>query len=447
MKDPPITTAATVTASEFRAKVVQMKNWTPNRTPTNRDRLELYALHKQAVASDAPEMPSHVNSTIKGTPSPAERAKLNAWKTKRGLSQSQAMAAYINEAERQIRTYGTCIPSTTTPTNTPNESSGNDSGNGNGTSDEHGRGNGYGHGHGTDASTTSSSVLLTPRGLAAVPLLCAAAAESRGAYLKRLEQTAASSIQDDDGNGEMSSSGSGGASGGVGGGGWWMRQEPLCGDPGTISALPEIIVLTIAIFVERLSLYLSSSRNGSVTKDILDTLALRPGVVQSLLWPLHNVLLVVWILIIFLSTVTGSAILTVKTLLLGSMRTGVSLEDVFAQEIVPCKRGTASLCARHQAATVRFLGLVLYPLGMVCELACSVVENVNVNVPGGGNTNTTSTVLGQKSGLLLGSGAYLLATFCLWWYWFIMLPWVAIGGLVMSISFGWCFGLIELANI
>jgi len=346
------------------------------------------------------------------------------------------MAAYINEADRQICTYGTLIPNTTTPTNTPNDDSGS------GARSRNGNRNGSGHApeehERGDASsgTGTSSVLLTPRGLAAVPLLCAAASESRGAYLKRLEQNAAASSSP-----SSSSSMHGESSGEIngGGGGWWMRQEPLCGDPGTISALPEILVLTIAILVERLSLHLSSTRGA--TKDMLDTLALRPGVVQSILWPLHNVLLVVWILVIFLSTVTGSAILTVKTLLLGSVRTGVSLEDVFSQEIRPCKRGTASLCARHQAATVRFLGLVLYPLGMVCELACGVVENVNVNLNGG------NTMLGQKSGLLLGSGTYLLTTFCLWWYWFIMLPWVAIGGLIMSISFGWCFGLIELANI
>ncbi len=126
--------------------------------------------------------------------------------------------------------------------------------------------------------------------------------------------------------------------------------------------------------------------------------------------------------------------------MLGRQRTGVSLEDVFAQEVVPCKRGTASLCGVHQAATVRFLGLVLYPLGVVCELASGVVDKGLISTGG-------INVLGQKAGLLLGSGVYLVATLCLWWYWFIALPWVAIGGLIMSISFGWCFALIELANV
>lgn len=366
---------ATVSASDFRKKVAQMKSWIPNRTPTNRDRLEIYALHKQAVASDAPDSSSPTKSA-----SPAEKAKFNTWKSKRGLTQSQAMTAYIIEADRQIAVYGTS-PSVT-PTNTPADEQNSDNG-----------------------SNGTSSVLLTPRGLAAVPLLCAAASESRTSYLKRLENNAVSNES-----------------------GWWTRQEPLCGDPGTVLALPEILVLTIAILVERLSLYLHSN----TSRNILDTFHLRPAVVQSLLWPLHNVLLVVWIMVIFLATLTGSSILTFKTMLLGSKRTGVTLENIFSQEIVPCKRGAGSLCLPHQTATVRFLGLALYPLGMICDLADGVMQKLP---------------LGQQMGLLLGSGTYLLASLMLWWYWFIALPWIAFGGLCFSFSLGWCFGLIELANM
>lgn len=370
------TNSKPITAADFRKKVAQMKTWIPNRTPTNRDRLELYALHKQAVASDAPESAQPNKSA-----SPAERAKFNTWKTKRGLTQNQAMTAYILEADRQILVYGTA-PSTT-PTNTPEDMNNNSD----------------------NASTTTSSVLLTPRGLAAVPLLCAAASEPRVAYLKRLQNNVASNET-----------------------GWWVRQEPLCGDPGTIFALPEVLVLTIAILVERLSLFLLSD----YSRNILDAFFLRPAVIQSLLWPLHNVLLVAWIMVIFLSTLTGSALFTFKTMLLGSKRTGVALESIFTQEIRPCKRGTGSLCLPHQAATVRFLGLVLYPLGMVCDFA----DGVMTKVP-----------LGEQTGLVLGSGAYFLASLMLWWYWFVALPWIAIGGIGLSFSLGWCFGLIELANM
>ncbi len=366
----------TASASEFRAKVTQMKNWIPHKAPTNRDRLELYAFHKQAVASDAPETIQPNKSS-----SPAERAKYNAWKTKRGMSQSKAMTAYIIEAERQIQLYGTA-PSVT-PTNTPQESRDNSD----------------------SASVSTNTVLLTPRGLAAVPLLCAAAAESRKSYLRRLESNVSS-----------------------GENGWWMRQEPLCGDIGTVFALPETIVLTIAILVERFSLFLLSNPS----RNTLHKFALRPAVVQSLLWPLHNTLLAVWIKIIFLSTLTSSSVLILKTILLGSKRTGVSLECIFTQEIRPCRRGTGSLCASHQAATVRFLGLVLYPLGMMCNFA----DRVRAIVP-----------LGQQSGLLFGSGAFFLASVMLWWYWYLVLPWITLVGVFSSLCTGWCFALIELANM
>ena len=58
-----------------------------------------------------------------------------------------------------------------TPQNTPAPNS-NNRGEGNGANDEGG-----------------SNVLLCPRGLAAIPLLCAAASESRSAYLARLQVT------------------------------------------------------------------------------------------------------------------------------------------------------------------------------------------------------------------------------------------------------------------
>ncbi len=385
--------AKAASASQFRAKVAQMKNWIPNRTPTNRDRLELYAFHKQAVASDAPERSSN-GKPISSSPSassPAERAKYNAWKSKRGMSQSQAMTAYILEAERQIQLYGTA-PSVT-PTNTPVEGSTN------GTTDR----------SSDSASIGTSSVLLTPRGLAAVPLLCAAASESRSSYLQRLESNVSSSPDASNG--------------------WWVRQEPLCADPGTIFALPETILLTMAILVERLSLSLLSDSSTRA----LDHFALRPAVVQSLLWPLHNVFLVIWIKIIFLSTLTSSSVLMLKTILLGSKRTGVTLETIFSQEIRPCKRGTASLCASHQAATVRFLGLFLYPLGMVCNFADRVRM---IALP----------LVGLQTGLLLGCATFLILSVISWWYWYLVLPWVTIMGISTALGTGWCFAIIELAN-
>mmetsp|Transcript_24512 Transcript_24512/g.30144 ORF Transcript_24512/g.30144 Transcript_24512/m.30144 type:complete len:399 (+) Transcript_24512:74-1270(+) len=380
--------------SEFRAKVAHMKNWKPNTPPSNRDRLELYALHKQAVASDASDDKAGASSS-----SPAERAKFNAWSTKRGLSQSQAMVAYILEADRQIIVYGNA-PSIT-PNNSPDRSS-------------------HHNNSSESLSGASASVLLTPRGLAAIPLLCAAASESRPAYLARLESTGTAAA-----NTTSSSSSDGSSSNSSG---WWMRQEPLCGDPGTVFALPETLILNIAAIVERFSLYAQTPSCHRTLK----TLGLSPAVMQSFLWPLHNVLLVVWMLVIFLSTLTGSAILTIKTMLFGSKRTGVTLENIFLQEIKPCQHGTVTLCEPHQVMAVRLLGLVLYPLRFVCGFS----EGTMRKIP-----------LGHQTELFVGSGIYVLASLILWWYWFFCLPSFAIGAIALALNVGWCFSLIELANI
>merc|ERR1712224_479963 len=69
----------------------------------------------------------------------------------------------------------------------------------------------------------------TPRGLAAIPLLCAAAAESLEAYLRRNSQT----------NLETA---------------WWVRQEPLCAPPGSFASFPESLLLSVARFVEHITL-------------------------------------------------------------------------------------------------------------------------------------------------------------------------------------------------
>lgn len=371
-------TSGTSTVSEFRAKVAHMKNWKPASTPSNRDRLELYALHKQAVSSDAPQ--SNPNNKAL---SPAEKAKLNAWRTKRGLSQSQAMTAYILEADRQLLVYGTSsVPGAKHAT--ASASAEEDAG---------------------SKSVMSGSVLLTPRGLAAIPLLCAAASETRKSYLKRMNSTTSMAN------------------------GWWSRQEPLCVDPGSILALPESAVLAAGVLIERLSLYVQLDKGA---RNVLSAVSVGHGVVQSLLWPLHNGLLIVWMMVIFLSTLAGSVLVTVKTMLLGSKRTGVSLETIFSQEIRPCKNGADSLTDTHQTVSVRLLGLALYPLGFLCQIPDSVAERIPLNA---------------GSQLFVASGVYVILSTICWWYWFLVLPWISIMGLGLALSIGWCFGLIELAGV
>jgi hypothetical protein len=327
------------------------------------------------VSGDAPQGRAKVKL------SPAENAKLNAWSTKRGLSQAQAMNAYILEADRQLLVWGSAT--NVTPANTP-AVDGDDN---------------------ASRASASASVLLTPRGLAAVPLLCAAASESRKAYLTRLGNTR---------NAES---------------GWWARQEPLCADPGSIPAIPEKIVLTVAAFIERASVYVQVDPS---VRGVLDGIRLKPGVVQSLFWPMHNVLLAIWMLVIFLSTLTGSSFIALKTMLLGSRRTGVSLENIFAQEVKPCKNCAASLVERHQASSVRLLGLALYPVGFICNISESM---------------GTKFISNEAAQLFAASGIYVASAAAFWWYWFFVLPWTAMAGLTVAFNIGWCFGLIELAGI
>eukprot|EP00978_Attheya_sp_CCMP212_P016685 scaffold43944_cov59-Attheya_sp.AAC.11 len=216
---PPQTPAPSpVSAAEFRVKAAFMKTWKPGQTPSNRDRLELYAWHKQAVTGDAP-----LTTSPNTAQDAASRAKWNAWRSKRGMDQAQSMARYVAEANRQLLVYGTTESlstassssfnnnkqhpynndTTVTPSLTP-------------TTPAHHVSSSSGNGAGG-----SGDELLTPRGLAAVPLLCAATAETRVAYLARLSQT----LPDH---------------------GWWARQEALCGMPGSFAALPESVVLFVA---------------------------------------------------------------------------------------------------------------------------------------------------------------------------------------------------------
>jgi len=433
----------TMTGSKFRAKVTQMKNWKPNNNPSTRDKLELYALHKQAVSNDAPSHSSTNN--VVGVPclsSLAELAKLNAWRAKRGLSQAQAMTGYILEADRQLLTYGSAsiLPQrasssspTTTPRNTPDERRKHHT-------------NAIIEEHSNNCRRCGTSVFATSRGLAAIPSLCAVASETRLAYLERLGSTTTNR------NGIFSD-------------GWWRKQEPLCGYPGTIMSLPETALIVLATAVESFSLSLNeiNTDNTSSTKRIREknnnhsmatttmnrpstssttvtnkflTQKLPTSTIQSFLWPLHNSLLIVWMLLIFLYTATVTAIIAARTMLMGEQTTCTFLEDVLVQEIRPLKMGVGELFGTHQSVGVRLLGLALYPIWMVGEMSDKCRERLRDD---GG--------MGDLIGLYAAVGMYVSLVIILWWYWFVLLPWMATGVIWVSIGLGWCFGLIEFAGV
>lgn len=161
----------------------------------NRDRLELYALHKQAVSGDAPPQTSN-DETL----SVADRTKIVAWRTKQGMTKSEAMTRYVEECDRQQQVYGTMadgdgggsllsngssasspVPATTITKTTVARTNGGEATGSSGGSNEAAAA--------ADNVSGGGGGLLCPRGLAAVPLLCAAASESRSAYLARLQVT------------------------------------------------------------------------------------------------------------------------------------------------------------------------------------------------------------------------------------------------------------------
>mmetsp|Transcript_27615 Transcript_27615/g.59354 ORF Transcript_27615/g.59354 Transcript_27615/m.59354 type:complete len:441 (-) Transcript_27615:138-1460(-) len=435
-------------ASTFRAKTNFMKSWRPRNPPSNRDRLELYALHKQAISGDAPlDSTTTSGSTAAATSgsrsssSVGDKAKLNAWRGKRGMSREDAMVRYGEECERQLRVYGTRgdggsvasatgsvggsvgttggsvgvgsvgTASSSSPTR-PNAPSGN-RGSSRQTSETRGgettasssSGNNTPHGTSTPQNTPANGVdqesgndegvLLCPRGLAAIPLLCAAASESRSAYLARLQVT-------DPNNG------------------WWAKQEPLCLEIDNPLSIPEKTIIALAAYVEQISLVVSNYMGDGHAVSILS-----PRVLQAFLWPVHNVFLCAWISLILTTTCLGSMVAMCQTLLIGAKRTDAPLGRLFAEEVLPSARAAESLCEEHQVVGVRVAGLALMPLTMLCDVAASA---------------------SGKVGTLAGSLVFVGLGVCGWWYWLCVLPWLAVCGLCLAVMSGWCFGLIELAG-
>jgi len=222
---------------------------------------------------------------------------------------------------------------------------------------------------------------VCPRGLAAIPLLCAAASESKSAYLARLQMTHTPN-------------------------GWWAKQEPLCLDSANLLSAPERLIIYSAVQVEKISLMINAR------------------VFQAYLWPIHNALLATWIVLILTTTIVGTMLMTGRTLLFGAKRTNVPLKRLFVEEIRPTAHAIESLCEDHQVISIRVSGLALFPIMMTCDFVNSV---------------------SRRLGAPVGSLVFIIAGGSGWWYLFVVLPWLSVCGLCLAFMSGWCFGLIELA--
>ena len=365
----------------FREKVKLMQTWKPGSTPSNRDRLELYAYHKVAVSGDAP-------SSLSNSANAAERAKYQAWRSKSGKSQEDSMRLYVQEADRQLRVYGSAavpIPhSNTYHTNQESMSPNVNSRTPQTTPANNNAGE-------------SSSVSNIPRGIAAIPLLCAAVAESRKAYLRRLGQTSIETA-------------------------WWKRQESLCAPPGSLTALPESFLLSIARFIEHITLTPPGHGGGGV---MLGGGGVNVrNLIASFCWPLHKCLLVCWMLIILYITTFRSALNTCGIIVWGSRRTGLSLNREWIEIIPLVGHSIQIMCESHQPLTCRLVGLMLLPFS-------SLVSFINRTI-----TNIT-----------LASSSMILILCVTWWYWLLTIPFLMGTLLCTAFSVGFCFVLIEFAGV
>lgn len=232
-------------------------------------------------------------------------------------------------------------------------------------------------------ASTSSSI---PRGIAAVPLLCVAAAENKDTYSARMLRTNPSES-------------------------WWGKQDALCAEPGSAFALPETVVLYVANQVEHVVL-------GA---------PLEPKNLLAAVWPVHNVLICIWIAFIHVCTLIGSAVLASKIVFLGKKRVGVSLEDLFQDTIVPLGISASTLSKSHprQATGVRVVGLALMPLSWICKMSANLADGT----------------------IVVGAMFYVWAAMMSWFYWLSVIPWCAVGAVWVGAIVGICYGIIEVAGV
>ena len=226
-----------------------------------------------------------------------------------------------------------------------------------------------------------------PRGLAAIPLLCAAASESRQGYLRRLANTRTDQA-------------------------WWGRQEALTATPGSLFAFPEMLLIGFAALIEKISL----TAEGYLPMIPIDVL-------RSFLWPMHNSLLSLWMGYIIIATSWTAVLELTQIIVWGSRRTGFSLELIWKEQVIWGAQSAGTLAEPYQTLTARLVGLFLWFYVLLVSL---------VNPP---------------SSVVFKSVLYTFFLCSTWWYWLVVLPWLGAGLLCLSVLAGNCFALIELAGV
>jgi acyl-CoA-binding protein len=299
--------------SEFLTKASSMRQWRPSSPPSNRDRLELYALHKQAASGDCDKpQPTGDNK--------AERGKWSAWKSKSGLSQAEAMSRYVAECDRQIRVYGSLAgPSTSTveksePTITPLST--------------------------PNPQLPPNSSYLS--GIDSIELLASAASESLPSYMSRLAVT---------------------STGGQHANHFWARQIPLyAANANSVTGGMECGIIALGKHLEKVT---------SAPISFLPFIPLTS--LHALSYPLHVILLTTWIVLIYLLALTSVSVLTAKTLLLGSSSSGYSLSQIDAGIIKKINHTVERIYTDSKySLPVRAVGMVFISVNITTEVSSSL---------------------------------------------------------------------------
>ena len=82
----------------FQQVADEVKAWKPYKPTSNEQKLQLYALYKQATEGDA-------KGDRPGLFAGADRAKWDAWKALEGKDATEMKSEYIEEAQRQMREH------------------------------------------------------------------------------------------------------------------------------------------------------------------------------------------------------------------------------------------------------------------------------------------------------------------------------------------------------
>lgn len=467
--------------SDFHSKVEFMATqWIPLSSPSNRDRLELYSLHKQATLGNAPSLSLAKMATTTPEKCVAERSKYQAWKSKAGLSAVEAMTSYILEADRQIRVYGSKDPyvpsavvtmtlsaqkrkkrkmkqrqaeddddeddddesndesSSTPSTSTSTSSRRNNTDRSVPQTPQPTPRGGINGGTVNDVASTVSSGSYSNslqwqrqrnprqqplRGLAAIPLLCAAAGESRPAYIRRVTST---TLAD----------------------GWWKRQVPLCvsskelqnrkakttekvspraptASPSmkttattvpvwSLVGLPELAVLQVAVLVENVTLKTAGLGGKNIP------------FVASLLWPLHNSLLAVWVVtILYVTTLQIHYRIARSMISLRQKEEQRALRKDLDDNAALLSQRVMYMSDKKQALSVRLLAMTLMPIPKILNVLNGICQR---------NTVAKSMLFTM----------FLMVS---WWYWLLVVPTLIWCLLCTSIGAGVCFALIDLAGV